>query len=249
MGGKRESKLKTPSKKVSKSTKVEEMICYHCDKEIMNASEVVFKPISRYGKNGRTSLVNRMFHFKCLNEYIDKATDFDFRASEETDWDKVYQYFRKEYMQTDQSLETHAVRRLLGLRLGKYYPDGNNTRILDRGYPFSTIYKAMIIAKFKAKAYASKVQFTDYNHRVNTYLKFIASEVVDVQMRLDEVERNNEALKKAIEKKEKENVQYVDYLAERIEDNKNAKVERNEDVQQKGLVESLWGIDIDDEDF
>lgn len=243
------SEIKTPKRKIKETSKSNELICYYCDKEIKNLSEVVFKPVGRWA-NGKNSLINRMFHMKCLDSYIDRARDVEFVQAEASDWDKCYQYFKKEYMEDDK-LEEHAVRRLLGLRLGKYYPKGNNTRILDRGYPFSTIYKAMVVAKFKAKAYASNVQFTDYQHKVNTFMKFIASEVVDVQMRIDKIEKDNLALQKSIENNKRNGVKYVNYLEERLEDNKKNK--EKEKVEEKSNNNSSifdsWEIDIDDEEY
>lgn len=241
------SEIKTPQRKIKETTKSNELMCYHCGKEIKNSTEVVFKPIGRW-VNGKNSLINRMFHIKCLDNYIDKANNIEFVQAEESDWDKCYQYFKKEYM-GDERLEEHAVRRLLGLRLGKYYPKGNNTRILDRGYPFSTIYKAMVLAKFKAKAYASTIQFTDYQHKVNTFMKFIASEVVDVQMRIDKIEKDNLALQKSIEDNKKNDVKYVNYLEERLEDNKKNKEKEEEKSDDNSSIFDSWEIDLDDEDF
>lgn len=242
------SKLKVPSAKVVEDSVQKEVnkkkgkkkkernvfVCYHCGNDIMNSIELVFKPIAVMKK--KLVWVNRSFHMDCMLDYVDKSKNVEFRKQENDDWDKVYKYFRKEYLGLADSvnLDTHAVRRLLGLRVGMYYPRGNNTRVLDRGYPFSTIYKAMLVAKHKAMTNASAMNFTGISHKVNYFMKFIVSEIPDIHMRITEVEKSNKALQQEVEAG-KAPVEMIDYL-EDLQKRKST-----EDETPTMDVNELWG--------
>lgn len=241
-----EKQLAKGKKKVATKKVDNKFVCYDCGKDVKNSIELVFKPIIMAIQGGKV-WKNRAFHLKCLLNYIDKADNVELRQAEEDDWDKVYQYFRKEYMQTTESLTPHAVQRLLGLRVGTYYPRGNNTRVLERGYPFSTIHKALIVSKTKALTSATSMKFDDSQHRINYFMKFIVAEIPEIHDRINKVKKGNEALENDF-KLGKSPTQVVDYLEDLKEKRMNESVEKDEDVPM--VLDTLWAdFDMKEEEW
>lgn len=79
------------------------------------------------------------------------------RAVENTAWDNVYQYFKNDILDMKDNKiddkDSHLAKRLLGLRVGSYYPSANNTRVLPRGYSFETILIALKVVNPKLQSY------------------------------------------------------------------------------------------------
>jgi len=173
--------------------------CYYCDKVIESFDDLVIKKFPMATSAGIRQY-NRKLHMNCLIKYNEEVKDVELKKEENSAWDLVYRYFRKELLELDETtpLQQHEIKRLLGLRLGTYYPSGTNTRILPRGYSFETILVTMKVIKPKIRGYLTTGNFANHKHRVDGILRFIAGEINDVQKRLDAQVKSNEKLKKDV---------------------------------------------------
>ncbi|HDR7263604.1 hypothetical protein [Bacillus sp. CH_203] len=209
--------------------------CYHCEGVIEKLSDLVIRKVPLATPTG-IKQKNRQFHLKCLIEYNDKMEDMELRQQENSDWDDVYQYFRKEILGESgkERLKSHAVNRLLGLRVGQYIPNGKNTRILKRGYDFKTILTTLKVVKTKVKAYTSTATFKDSKHKIDSIMRFVTAEIDDVHSRMQKQQASNEKLMK---EEVKEEFDYMKLLAERKQ--AEAPVEEDEDLGT--TIEALLG--------
>ncbi|WP_144472983.1 hypothetical protein [Bacillus pumilus] len=205
--------------------------CYYCNRTIDKLDDLVIKKIPMATKAG-VRQYNRKFHVDCMLDYNKKSKDETILKSENDDWNLVYQYFRKEFLGLSDStpLQQHEIKRLLGLRLGQYYPSGNNTRILPRGYEFKTILVTMKVVKHKIQGYLASTNFANHKHRIDGIMRFISGEINDVQKRLDMQASCNEKLGKDVVKEK------FDYKS-RIKKSK-----REESGAIEG-IEALFGSD------
>lgn len=222
--------------------------CYDCGNKIANLKDMVEKKVVL--SVGKDELITRTFHLNCLLSFQERALDMEFLDKEDSDWDKAYQYFKKEYLKLDdwKEMQGHAVSRLRGLRIGKYYPNGRNVKILKRGYSYDTIYKAMVMARPIAMAKASGVNFADMKHKIDFFMKFITSQIEDVQLRIDKLNKANKATEKA--SKVNKNVvvedhakSYAEMLKQQEKDNKNDDIDK-----ALSVIDGIWGVVLDDED-
>lgn len=175
------------------TTKVQK--CYHCKEVIESWEDMVYKKIPLATKAGIRQY-NRQLHLKCAVDYTEKRADVDLMRQENSDWDAVYQYFRKEYLGLDAGipLQQHEIKRLLGLRTGQYMPNSTNTRVLKRGYDFKVILITLKLVKPKVLNYLSTTNFANHKHKIDGILRFITSEINDVQKRMDMQKKSNEKL-------------------------------------------------------
>ncbi|MCP1324320.1 hypothetical protein COL80_16035 [Bacillus thuringiensis] len=210
--------------------------CYYCGKIIERSSEHVIKKVPLATKAGIRNY-KRQLHLSCVPKYNEKLEDTDLRVKENSDWDAVYQYFRNNILGLDSTipLDDHTIRRLQGLRLGQFYPSGNNTRLLPRGYDFKTILVAMKVANLKIQPYLKTANFTDGKHRVNFIMRFITDEINDVAMRL-------ESQRKAVEKLKKDEViETFDYVT-KLKEKKEAEARQvKEKTETQSNIEALFG--------
>jgi hypothetical protein len=184
---------------------LKEIKCYYCGGLVETDNQLVEKKIPMATKAGIRNY-RRKFHINCLPKYLEGREDKSLLKEENSDWDAVYQYFRKDILGLNDSipLDQHTIKRLLGLRLGTYYPQGNNTRILKRGYDFPTILLTLKVVKAKVIPYLNRTQFKNNKHKIDGIMRFVTGEINDVAKRL-------EATKKAEEKLHKIEVEQVDY--------------------------------------
>jgi len=170
--------------------------CYFCGNVVEKFSELVSKKIPMSTKAGVRNY-NRQFHLDCLPKYIEGLEDRELLSEENSDWDNVYKYFRREILglQETTPLDQHTIKRLLGLRVGTYYPQSTNTRILPRGYSFPVILLTLKVVKAKVLQYVSTTNFANNKHRIDGIMRFITSEINDVQKRVDMQKKANEKLR------------------------------------------------------
>lgn len=195
-------RLPEPKKVVKpKKLNVEEVHkCYYCTGVIGSVNDIAWKKFPLDIGKSQRKWVNRKLHVECLIKYNDEVNDTELLKEENSDWDLCYKYFRKELLGLPETtkLQQHEIRRLLGLRMGLYYPQGTNTRILPRGYSFKTILVTMKVIKPKIQAYLTSTNFANHKHRVDGILRFIAGEINDVQKRMDMQSKSNEKLVKDV---------------------------------------------------
>lgn len=209
-------------------------MCYHCNKEITQFKDEVEKRIPLRTKKG-TIYKRRKFHTECLQDFLKKYEDMELRAKEQSDWDKLYQYVRNEVLQfkKDKSLDNHTVSRLKGLRLGKYYPSGNNTIILKRGYDYNTILTTFKLMKPKIQYYLANTNFKDEKHMIDGMMKFVTSEIEDVAKRI-------ESQKIASEKLEKLKIEDEFDYKEKLKQKKSSQ-KQNDDNDLLSTINEMFG--------
>jgi hypothetical protein len=186
-------------------SKTKDIKCYFCGELIETENKLVEKKIPMSTKAGVRNY-RRKFHIDCLPKYLDGREDKSLLSEENSEWDAVYQYFRSDILGLGKTtpLDQHTIKRLLGLRLGTYYPQGNNTRILKRGYDFKTILLTLKVIKSKVRPYINSTQFANNKHKTDGIMRFVTGEINDVQKRLD-------ATKKAEKKLHEIKTEQVDY--------------------------------------
>ena len=163
------------------------MKCYYCGKEL-SERDMVIKPIPLTIKNGQVRNYKRKFHYECLPKFMAGREDIVERKKEDTDWDRVYKYFKFDVLGIPESnrLPEHAVQRLLGLRVGKYKPNATNTRAIKQGYSFETIYYTLMFCKKTGKFdYAlTHVDFADEHHRIDYLMKIVVDQIAFINQRV-----------------------------------------------------------------
>lgn len=179
--------------------------CYYCDKPIETLKDHVIKQVP-LAVNGSVKYFNRQLHIDCMLKYNEQLEDKELKAVENSEWDKVYQYFKNEILQMDtaslsrEDTKSHLAQRLLGLRVGRYFPNGNNTRILPKGYDFNTILIAMKVVNPKIQVYLSTANFANFKHRIDGCMRFIVSEIPDVAKRIASQQKANAKLDEEVVK-------------------------------------------------
>lgn len=183
--------------KVSKEPK--EITCYYCGKPIINSLDHVVKKVPLQTKRGIRNY-RRNLHLDCVSKYNEGLTNVELKSAENSDWEKAFNYFRDEVLKVNSAYikandkKSHLAQRILGLRVGQYYPSSNNTRILPRGYSFKTILITLKVVNPKIQAFARTANFTGFKHRIDAYMKFVVSEIPDVDKRIKRQEEANRKL-------------------------------------------------------
>lgn len=173
------------------------MICYYCGKEL-SEEDMVIKKYPMVCKNGKVRNYSRKLHYDCVPKYNAGRNDFAGRSEEASSWDRAYKTFRTDILglDDDKALSEHAVKRLLGLRVGRYYPNGNNTRILKRGYDFDTIYYTIVVCTQQIQRAFDTQKFKDQDHKINFAMKIITNNIDFVQKSVDQSEKQAERVDK-----------------------------------------------------
>lgn len=186
---------------VKKKQVVKDIKCYYCGHLIENSHDHVIKVVPMATKGGVRNY-KRQIHLNCVSKYNEGLENVDMRKQENSDWDLVYKYFRKEILEMEETLPLpeHATKRLLGLRLGQYYPSGNNTRVLPRGYDFKVILLTMKVVNPKMQSYLKTANFSNMKHRIDGAMKFIVAEIPDVNKRVETQRKANAKLDEEVVK-------------------------------------------------
>lgn len=166
-------------------------LCYFCGEEV-SERELVKKDIVLHAKR-RAKPIERILHAKCVEIYMSGLEIESETKEENTWWEKCYEKF-KEVMGVKKAngLDEHSVMRLLGLRNGKYYPNGN-TRILKRGYDFDVIYYTLLYCTNSIQYAFSTMSFSDQKHKTDYAMKIIFNNVNYIS---EQVESKNRAERK-----------------------------------------------------
>lgn len=177
--------------------KYEPVKCYHCGETIATFPEYVKKDIPLHTRKG-VKMVEREMHWDCAK---DLAERFEVEAEEKTELNKFtqcYEMFRDWFdISEDKDLSKHTVMRIKGLYVGKYYPNGQNTKGLRRGYDYEVIYLTMLFVSDKVRNAISTVKFSDDSHMVNYIMSIIISNINFVQKQYEKRERSEEKLEKS----------------------------------------------------
>lgn len=242
--------------------------CYHCGEAFENVEDIVFKKIplqvKKYDENGKTSIKtyqrNRKFHLECLIEYNKLKSDETKTAIEQSEWDKLYEFVRSDILGFSKGtpLSPHTVKRLLGLRIGQFYPKGNNVRIVKRGYSFKTMLVAFQLCKNKIINMFNTNIFNNQDHKINTMMRIVVNQIGLIQRGID-AQKEREVMRifdeKRFEKEEELNQKIgkttyeEDLRKERMEDEKQKeeRLRRHREKEKNNKVsDSDIGFDVDE---
>lgn len=164
--------------------------CYHCGGVIANETiDLVLKKIPLSTKKGKR-MYTRKFHMKCVSEFVDNLEVEKETQEENTEWEMCYEYF-KDLLEIPEGkkLDSHAVLRILGTRVGKYIPQGNNVRGISRGYDFETILMAMKFSSMAIKQAFGTMQFKDQKHKIDYAMKIVTNNINFVDSKLESKRR------------------------------------------------------------
>lgn len=181
-----------------KKTIYEAVDCYYCGKLIERLNDLVIKKVPLAGSNGKVRNWSRKLHLDCVPKYNEGLEDKELLTVEHSAWDDVYQYFKNNILDMkDQSIDdkdSHLAKRLLGLRVGNYYPSATNTRVLPRGYSFETILIALKVVNPKLQPYLRTTNFVNFKHKIDGCMKFVVAEIPDVAKRIETQQKANKKL-------------------------------------------------------
>lgn len=165
--------------------------CYYCGELIENDKEEVMKKIPLATKKGYRNYT-RYFHVACVPKFMENREESS-RKEERSVWDQVHDYFKLQILELrpSQPMPQHAVRRLLGLRVGKYIPNATNTLSTKQGYSYEVILMTLKICQQVLLQEMSKQRFTDVDHKINFAMIFISKRIPQVQAAVDKREKAN----------------------------------------------------------
>jgi len=223
-----------------------EIKCYYCGKPIVNSLDHVIKKVPLQTRKGIRNY-KRNLHLECVPEYNKGLTNVEMKSAENTEWESVFYYFRDEILGvgkdfiTSNDKKSHMAKRLLGLRVGMYYPSGTNTRILPRGYSFKTILIAMKVVNPRLQSYLKTANFANFKHKVDGCMRFIVSEIPDVAKRLADQQKANEKLDDV-----RTDAPTFDYKAMLDKKREKEKEEKAKEESVKDEIALLLGGSIDE---
>jgi CCR4-NOT transcriptional regulation complex NOT5 subunit len=185
--------------------------CYHCGSPIKYDSDLVLKQIPLACKDGKKRMYTRKFHMDCLKKFLKNTTNHKIQTEEGDDWDAAYKYFKDTILEIPDSkpMPPFATKRLLGLRVGQYMPNGNNVRGIERGYSYKTILYALKVSHFEIEQYTQGKEFENVEHHVNYIFKIIEKNLPEVDRKLRKLEKAQEQTRKIEVKRPIINTEYI----------------------------------------
>lgn len=224
--------------------------CYYCGEDFETINEIVFTKVplvvNTVDEDGhavtKVKQMNRKFHLNCLMEYNSHMNNVEERRIENSDWDNLYLYVKKEILQQPSHipLDKFCVERLLGLRLGKYIPRGQNVRGLKRGFDYSMILTTFKVCRNRIlTAFRENVGIKDNQHRVNLMMKIVTSQIWEIQRRMDKMKEQeliDVAQKEKNEEQEriKEEIGYSSY-SDALSNERQKELEAQRELRKKKL--------------
>lgn len=168
--------------------------CYHCGLDIDDDRDLIEKKIPLAVKGG-TRNYRRKFHLDCYVKYRETMEKTEDRAKEQSEWDMVYELFKEQLgVKKCNTLDKHATMRLLGLRLGKYIPQGQNVRGLSRGYSYTTVLATLKFCNGQIKHALSTRDFADQKHRIDYCMKIVTDNINFIDMKVRQAEKTEQSL-------------------------------------------------------
>lgn len=179
----------------AKPKKTKSLTCYFCGGELAE-DEYVIKPIPLVTKAGVRNY-KRKFHLECVPKITERRADETASKEEDDYWDLCYKQFKSIIgVKEGQKLSNHDVMRIRGLRVGNYYPQGNNVKGLKRGYDYETILMTMKFSSGAIRKSMSGVSFKDQKHKTDYAMKIITNNINFIAGKVEA----NRATKNKVEK-------------------------------------------------
>lgn len=235
-----ETKKKTGKKKYD-----EAVPCYYCGEMIERANDLVIKKVPLTCKNGAIRNYSRRLHLDCVPKYNEGLEDHELKTAENDDWDKVYQYFKNEILGMKNTKiddkDSHLAKRLLGLRLGSYYPNSQNTRILPRGYSFPTILIALKVVNPRLQTYLKTANFANFKHKIDGCMKIVVQEMPDVAKRIETQQKANAKLDEESAKATPA-FDYKEALKKQREQQKQLEEQKRKQQEESGVMDDISAL-------
>lgn len=171
--------------------------CYFCDGLIPDA-EMVIMPVPLIVKGGKVRNYKRKLHASCSVKYAEKRKDHEGSMVETNDWEELYEYVRNLMYGKGIPLPNFMRLRLQGLRVGKYISRATNTKLLGRGYPYSTIKKTFMFCKPTIVNMLQTQNYADEDHRINAVMYVVNQQIAEIDRRIRNQESTNKKLDSAI---------------------------------------------------
>lgn len=112
------------------------------------------------------------------------------KYNENKDWDKLYQYVKKEILEYDNSMKLpkFMVLRLRGLANGNFM--ANKYHKPNANYTYNEILLTFKACKMDIHRYTKTNRFKDEQHKFNYIMVIIENNINDIVLRLKEAERH-----------------------------------------------------------
>lgn len=165
-----------------------EFKCYFC-KEILQNNEIV---LHKVGKN------NYKFHNNksCYDEFIKRKKEKDDRKMCKEDieeWNLLYKYVKKEILglSDEKILSNHVIKRLQGLRMGKYSVHRNDVLKHGKSYSYKVILLTFKLCKVKVLRAISNKTFESEQHKFDYIMAIITNQINEVDKKYKHKERES----------------------------------------------------------
>lgn len=164
----------------------EPILCYFCGKVIKMKRDLASVQVPLNKGTGKVIDVSRDVHIGCATEYMDKIEYEEETFEENDEWGKCYDTFKNAMgVREGRPLSKHGVLRLRGLRIGKFYPKGENVKNIKRGYSYEEIRLAILFCTPKIRVALSKKNgWKNGDHQINYAMTIIANNINFVAERL-----------------------------------------------------------------
>lgn len=194
---KKTKKKKQPKNKMKGAIVESEtaVLCYFCGKDIKLKRDLASVQVPLNKGTGQVIDVARNVHIGCATKYMDTIEYEEETLAENSEWGKCYAAFRTVMgIKESRPLSKHAVLRLRGLRIGKYYPKGENVKNIKRGYTYEEIRLTILYCTPSIRqALGKNSDWKNGDHQVNYVMTIIANNINFIAER---VEKKKETEKK-----------------------------------------------------
>lgn len=200
------------AKEKEKTKKSKPLTCYYCGGEL-EESELVIKPIPLHTKAGVRNY-KRKFHLECVSKISEHRDNTEASKEEDDHWDSCYKYMKSLLgIKEGMKLDTHAVMRLRGLRLGQYYPSGNNVKLLKRGYDYEIILMTLKFSSGAIRKTLGEMSFKDQKHKIDYIMKIITSNINFMAVKVESNRATKRKVESSIGQEQNNVVSMADYKA------------------------------------
>ena len=154
--------------------------CWFCKNEIESKEDIELYKVKK---------TNRKFHksLDCKNKFLkqieEKEKDEIKRKEETEQWDKLYQYVRRDVLGYNEgmALSNHQRNRLRSLRNGELVK--RNDKMSNKGYPYEIILMTFKVKKQEVINNIKGKTFEDEKHKFNYIMIIISNSINDVYKR------------------------------------------------------------------
>lgn len=210
--------------------------CYSCGNEVIEWDMLEVRVPLKL--ENRSKYVKRKFHKECYKDYQNTMDDEVARRYENDFFFKTGELV-KEILGVDRLADDNqfAVFRINGLRIGKYIPNGNNVRGLQKGYSFETIYNTFLYSKLAILKALDSMEFKDQRAKINYMMKIVTNNINFIDGRMKQAAKAQAKVDRIIVPDVENNTTYVK------QEHGDSKVQELLQAKAKSIIAN------DDEDY